>query len=74
MLFNKIWKLLSSYQKKIFFVLVVFNIFILIMEVASLSAVFPIIHSLTSDQNFLIRLMDLIILKILSQEAIIILR
>ena len=52
MLFNKIWKLLSSYQKKIFFVLVVFNIFILIMEVASLSAVFPIIHSLTSDQNF----------------------
>jgi ATP-binding cassette, subfamily B, bacterial PglK len=50
-LINKIWKLLGDKQKKTFFSLVVFNLFILILEVASLSAIFPVIYSLSNDQS-----------------------
>jgi len=52
MLINKIWNLLNNKQKKIFFSLAIFNLVILVLEVASLSAVFPIIHSLNNEQNF----------------------
>ncbi len=60
---NKIWKLLGKNQKKTFFSLVVFNVFILVLEVASLSAIFPVIYSLSNEQNLFDKFEKLYFLK-----------
>ena len=48
---NKIWKLLGIKERKTLFYLVVFSLLILVLELASLSAIFPIIHSLGDEKS-----------------------
>lgn len=48
---NKIWKLLGNEQRKTLFYLVFFSLIVLVFELASLSAIFPIIHSLSGESS-----------------------
>ncbi len=50
---KKIWELLEQKQKKLFILLFVFNIFVIILELISLSSIFPIIYSLNNDLQLL---------------------
>ncbi len=50
---KKIWELLELKQKKLFISLFVFNIFVVLLELVSLSSVFPIIYSLNNDLQLL---------------------
>ena len=50
---KKIWELLELKQKKLFISLFVFNIFVVLLELVSLSSVFQIIYSLNNDLQLL---------------------
>ena len=50
---KKIWELLELKQKKLFILLFIFNIFVILLELISLSSIFPIIYSLNNDLQLL---------------------
>ncbi len=52
MIINQIWNFLSFKDKKKFSTLIFFSIIVLLLEIASISTIFPFIYSL-SDVNFL---------------------
>ena len=53
MLLKNFWILLDVKHKKKFILLLFFNIYITILELVSLSSIFPIIYSLNNESSFL---------------------